>query len=155
MKPITKIVLVSLLVIAVVGLTVTGIAYAQNGGPHPRERLAELLGLTPDEIRQQIQSGTTLQDLATDAGIDLEAYHKSVKSDREEQLQERIQEMLAEEEISRDQADWLLEGLEKGYLFSPFFRPDGRFPGNPENRPEMDREGFPGRQNGDPFSSED
>ena len=140
MKPILKITLIAALVIGAVGITAIGVAYANGNGDGPREKLADLLGLEPDELRDLLHSGTTIQELADEAGVDLEAFHEEMEANREETMRAKIEEALAEGEISQDQADWLLEGLDKGYLSGPFFRGGGRR----GKHPGADGEGFPG-----------
>ena len=139
MKPILKISLIAALVIGAVGITAIGIAYAQGDGP--RGALAELLGLEPEELHELLDSGKTIQELADEAGVDLEAFHEEMEANRAEAMRTRIEEALAEGEISQDQADWLLEGLDKGYLSGPFFRTGGRKGNHPGG---FDGEGFPG-----------
>ena len=78
--------------------------------------------MTPEELREQIQDGMTIEELADEAGVDLEAFREEMMSARQDNLRSRINDALAEGEISEDQADWLLEGLEKGYLNGPFLR---------------------------------
>lgn len=146
MKPIYKTILIASLVLLGVGLSAIGIAYAGEDGPHPREALADLLGLELEELRDLLQSGKTIQELADEAGVDLEEYCEEMKANRQEDMQARIEEALAEGEISQDQADWLLEGLEKGYLTRPFFGSGGRG-GNGKG---FDQEGFPGMRGGKP-----
>ena len=138
MKTSLKITLIAALVIGAVGVTAIGIAYAGEAGP--REGLAELLGLDREELRALLSSGSTIQELADEAGVDLEAYQEEMAANRQEEMKARIEEALAEGEISQDQADWLLEGLEKGYLNGPFFGPGGRR----GMQPGFDGEGFPG-----------
>jgi len=140
MKPITKTILIAALVIGVVGISAIGIAYAQGDAPHPPGALAELLGFDREELHDMLQAGTTIQELADEAGIDLEAYREEMLANRQEEMRTRIEEALAEGEISQDQADWLLEGLDKGYLAGPFFKPGGRG----GNHPGFDGEGMPG-----------
>lgn len=137
MKPIYKTILIAALVIVAVGISAIGIAYAHGDGPG--EGLAELLGLDREELRNLLGSGTSIEELADEAGVDLEAYREEMKANRQEEIQARIEEALAEGEISQDQADWLLEGLEKGYLTSPFFKFGGR-----GRHPGFDGEGLPG-----------
>jgi hypothetical protein len=135
MKPIFKYTLLALLVIAVAGISVVGIAYAEGDDPpRGREGLAELLGLTQEELREEIQGGKTIQELADEAGVDLDAFHEEMAQNRQENLETRIEEALANGDISQDQADWLLEGLEKCYLNGPFFSRGGRGAGS--ERPE-------------------
>lgn len=140
MKPITKTILIAALVIGVVGVSAVGIAYAQGDFPNSRGGLAELLGLDREELHELLESGSTIQELADEAGLDLEEYREEMMANRLEDMETRIEEALAEGEISQDQADWLLEGLEKGYLDGPFFRMGGRGGG----RPGFGEEGMPG-----------
>ena len=150
MKPIYKTILIAALMIGLAGITATGIAYAQDGGFHPREFLAELLGLTREEIRAELEAGKTLQDLAEEAGVDLEAFREEMKATHQENLQERIEQALADGEISQDQADWLLEGLEKGYLNGPFFQFGSRGMGGEGRQSSLESEGFSGKRSGKP-----
>ncbi len=146
MKPITKTILIAVLVFAAVGASAIGIAYAQGDVPHPRGALAELLGLDREELHDMLLSGSSIQELADEAGIDLEAFRQEMSANRQGDLQAKIEEALANGDISQDQADWLLEGLEKGYLDGPFFKAGGRG----GNRPSFDGEGFPGMKGGKP-----
>lgn len=138
MKTIYKTILIGALVIAAMGISAIGIAYAQGDGPG--QGLAELLGLDRDELRELLRSGSTIEELAEEAGVDLEAYREEMAANRQQDMRTRIEEALAEGEISQDQADWLLEGLEKGYLDGPFFKMGGRGGG----RPGFEGEGMPG-----------
>ena len=79
MKAILKYTLIGLLAVVVAGITVAGVAYAQGDGPEGREGLAELLGLTKEELRDQLQDGKTLEELAEAAGVDLEAYREEMR----------------------------------------------------------------------------
>jgi hypothetical protein len=145
MKPIYKTILIAALVIGAVGLSTIGIASAQGGDdPRPWGSLTDLLGLDREEIHDRLQAGSTIQELAQEAGIDLEAFREEMQVNRSENMRERIEGALAGGEISQDQADWLLEGLEKGYLDSPFFRAGGRGGA----RPGTDGSRTPGMQGG-------
>lgn len=145
MKPILKYTLISLLVVGLVGITAVGIAYAQSDDPYPRETLAELLGLTREKLREELQDGKTLEDLAESAGVDLDELRESMNADREENLRTRIEKALAAGDISQEQAAWLLEGLEKGFLVGPFGMFGGRAkPDGAPGYPGMDGEGRPG-----------
>lgn len=128
MKTISKYSLIAVLVVAVAGIAAVGAASAQGDDPpfRGRDAMAELLGLSPEELHEQIQAGKTIEELAEDAGVDLEGFRDQMMNNRQESLRERIREALEDDEISQDQADWLLEGLEKGYLNGPFFQPGSR-----------------------------
>jgi len=120
MKPILKYTLIGLLVVIAAGISVAGVAYAQGDDPRGREALVDLLGLTPEELRDQFQGGKTIQELADEAGVDLEAFREEIRANNQINMQTRFEEALANGDISQAQADWLLEGLEKGYLDGPF-----------------------------------
>lgn len=154
MKPIIKYTLIGLLVVLVAGISVASVAYAQGDDPHGRDSLAELLGLTTDELRDQIQHGKTIQELADEAGVDLEAYREKTQLIRQENMQNRIEEALANGDISQDQADWLMEGFEKGYLDDPFFEMGGRVAGDFGGRPDFDGERPSGMRGGKPSADQ-
>ena len=150
MKPVYKTILIAALVIGAVGLSAIGIAYAQGDDPRPREFLADLLGLDREEIHDRLQAGATIQELAEEAGVDLEAFRDEMKATHQEDLRERIEDALAEGKISQDQADWLLEGLEKGYLDSPFLKTGVRG----GSRPGADGSRIPSMRGGKPSSDQ-
>jgi hypothetical protein len=111
-----KYTLIGLLVLGLVGVTAIGVAYAEGAPPRPHELLADLLGLTPEELHEQFQDGKSLEDLVENAGIDLEELKDTLESAREEIFKTRIQEALDNGDLSEDHANWLSEGLKNGFL---------------------------------------
>ena len=154
MKPILKYTLIGLLIVVVAGISVAGVAYAQGNPPMDREALAELLGLTTDELWEQLQDGKTIQELADEAGVDLEPYREEMQMARQDNIQTRIEEALANGDISQEQADWLLEGLEKGFLNGPLFRSGNRGDADFIGRPGLDGERIPGMRGGKPDAAQ-
>ncbi len=150
MKPFLKFTLIGLLAVVVAGVTVAGVAYAQGDGPGVRDGLAELLGLTQEELREQLQDGKTLEELAEAAGVDLTAYREEMRQTKQVDLETRIEEALANGDITQEHADWLFAGLEKGFLDGPFIGLGGRESGGrgSSNRPDMDGAGMPGMRAG-------
>ena len=127
--------LVALLVIGIVGATS---AYAQSpsnalphgGGPGGGGRgldleglqvAAQALNMTTDELITALRNGKTLEELATEAGVDLQAVQDAIQAAHEEELRTRIEQAVADGTITQEKADWLLEGLEKGFLDGPGF----------------------------------
>ena len=120
--------ILGILVVAVVALGAVGtsVAYADDGGPGQRtgrfdgerlEVIADLLGMTPEEVTTAIkEDGKTLQELADEAGVDMEDIRDALSDVRDEAIRERIQTALDEGNLTEDEADWLLEGLDNGYL---------------------------------------
>ena len=121
--------LVALVVVGVIGATN---AYAQSstsaflhgGGPGGGRGLgleelqvtAEALNMTTDELITALRSGKTLEDIATDAGVDLADVQDAIQSARETSMRDRIQQALDDGTITQEHADWLLEGLDQGFL---------------------------------------
>ena len=116
MKPMLKYTLIGLLVVTVAGITAVGIAYANGDTPNRMEILAELLGMTEDEIREGFQAGKSLEDMAEDAGVDFEDIKTSLQEAWQENFKEHIQEAIENGNLTKEHADWLTEGLEKGFL---------------------------------------
>src|SRR5919109_5532087 len=121
--------LVALLVIGVVGATS---AYAQGSTdalPHGRgpaggrgfgleglQAAAEALDMTTDELITALRSGKTLEELANEAGVELQAVEDAIQAAHATAMRERIQQALDAGTITQEHADWLLEGLEKGFI---------------------------------------
>lgn len=126
--------LVALLVVGVIGATS---AYAQSSTstlPHGRgpgggrglglvelQVTAEALDMTTDELINALQSGKTLEELADEAGVELQDVQDAIQAAREVEMRERIEQAVADGTMTQEKADWLLEGLEKGFLDGPAF----------------------------------
>ena len=127
--------LVALIVVGVIGATN---AFAQNStliapehgrGPGGGRGLglvglqaaAEALDMTTDELISALRSGRTLEELAAEAGIELQTVQDAIQAAHEEELRTRIEQGVADGTVSQEKADWLLEGLEKGFLDGPGF----------------------------------
>lgn len=81
------------------------------------EAAAQALGMTTDEVSSALKDGKTLQDLATEAGVDIEEVHAAIQAVRETEMRERIAQAVEDGTMTQEKADWLLEGLDKGFLF--------------------------------------
>jgi hypothetical protein len=128
--------LVALMIVGVVGATnvfaqsSTRIAPEHGGGGPGGGRgmglvglqaAAEALDMTTDELITALRSGSTLEELASEAGVELQAVQDAIQAAHEEQLRTRIEQGVADGTITQEKADWLLEGLEKGFLDGPGF----------------------------------
>jgi hypothetical protein len=85
------------------------------------EAVAEVLNMSADDLSAALAEGKTLQELAEAAGVDMQEIKDAMSAVRAESMRERIAQALADGTITQDHADWLLEGLEKGYLDGPGF----------------------------------
>ena len=89
--------------------------------------LAEQLDMTIDELAAELEAGKTIAELAEEKGVDLQATQV-------EAMKEKLQQAVEEGRMTQDQADWMLQGLEQGFMprgrgFSFGHRPCGRFGG--------------------------
>jgi hypothetical protein len=82
---------------------------------------AEALDMTTDELINALRSGKTLEELATEAGVELQVVQDAIQAAHEEEVRTRIEQAIADGTMSQEKADWLLEGLEKGFLDGPGF----------------------------------
>lgn len=82
---------------------------------------AKALGMTSDELTTALQSGKTLEQLATDKGVDLQTVKDAINAAHAAEMRTQIQQAVTDGTMTQDKADWLLEGLDKGYLDGPGF----------------------------------
>ena len=134
-----KIVAMGLLVVSVLAVAVTGIALAQEPTPAPKpygcprggwgrgfgwwgrggwatfDAAAEALGLTPEQFFAELRAGKTPADLAEEKGVDLQAVYDAMAAAKREAMRQTIEQAVQDGRLSREQADWMLEGLEQGW----------------------------------------
>jgi len=80
------------------------------------EAAAKVLGMTTDELSTALQSGSTLQDLADKAGVDIADVQAAIQAAHITEVLGRITQAVTDGTITQANADWLLEGLDKGYI---------------------------------------
>jgi len=80
---------------------------------------AEALGMTTDEVQSALQSGKTLQDLADEAGVDIADVQAAIQAAHATEMRDRIQQAVDDGTITQENADWLFEGLDKGFIGVP------------------------------------
>jgi len=116
---------VTLLAVSAFGVTS---AYADDGGPSGKrggkrgldgaalETVAEVLNMSTEEVSAALKEGTTLQELADKAGVDMQDVKDALSAAREAAMRERIAQAVEDGSMTQENADWLLEGLDKGFL---------------------------------------
>ena len=129
-----RLAMVTLLVVGALSVVLTGTASAQEETPAPApapfsghgfapgmgrhgglEAAAEVFGMTVDELALELWGGTTLSDLAEEKGIDLQVIQDAMTAANEATRRDAIEQAVEDETITREHADWLLEGLDKGF----------------------------------------
>ncbi len=80
------------------------------------DAIAEALGLTPEELFAELHSGKSLDEIAEEQGVEMEAIQDAMNAAREAGLREAIEQAVEDGRMTQEQADWLLEGLEQGFF---------------------------------------
>ncbi len=76
---------------------------------------AKALGLTTDELQAQLWGGKTLADIATAQGVDIATVQAAVQAAELAETKTAIADAVMAGTLTQAKADWLLEGLDKGY----------------------------------------
>jgi len=133
-----------LALVAVVGVLVVGTAFAQSGTPGsqatptaPKDRafgfgkgpgfwgggamanfdaMAKALNLTPTQLFEQLHSGKSLAEIATAQKVDLAKVQEAAQATRLQAMKDRINQAVTNGTLTKAQADWLLQGLENGFM---------------------------------------
>ncbi len=85
------------------------------------EAVANVLNMSSDDLSAALEDGKTLQELADEAGVDMQDVKDAIGAVRAESMRERIAQAVEDGTMTQEKADWLLEGLDKGFLDGPGF----------------------------------
>ncbi|MGQ9517478.1 MAG: hypothetical protein ACUVT1_09425 [Anaerolineae bacterium] len=80
------------------------------------DAVAEALNMTPTQLFEQLHNGKTLEEIAEAQGVDITKVQEAAQAARVQAMKDAINQAVQDGRISQEEADWLLEGLEKGYL---------------------------------------
>ena len=134
MSRLTKYAGIGVLVVIITALTISSAAFAQGTpsatptapqvhsfgrgmmcGQAGLDAAAAALKMTSAELSAQLWGGRTLADLADKAGVDLQTVQSAVQTACQQAIKDAIQQAVKDGKITQDQANWLNEGLDKGY----------------------------------------
>lgn len=73
---------------------------------------ADVLHLTPAQLRQDVRGGTSVEQLAARAGMDRARFTAAVVAD----LRPRLQKLVASGRIKQNQADAIIDRVQRGWL---------------------------------------
>jgi polyhydroxyalkanoate synthesis regulator phasin len=73
------------------------------------EHLCDLLGLTPEELREELLDGKTLDEIMEEQGVDWEEIHEAMLAGLTEMLEEKV----ADGTLTQEQADRILDWVEE------------------------------------------
>ena len=142
MNKMFKIGLIGLLVFGVAAVLITSVALAQDvtptttlttgvipvgrgpgrglGGQVGLEAAANALGMTAEELSAELWAGKSLADIAEEKGVDLvelqTTVQTAVQAAQATAIRAAIDQALQDGTITQANADWLLQGLDSGFI---------------------------------------
>src|SRR5512139_427594 len=79
---------------------------------------AKALKMTSDELKAQLWGGQTLSGLAEKAGVDIATVQSAVQAACQQAQIDAIKQAVTDGKLTQANADWLIEGIQKGYIGS-------------------------------------
>lgn len=98
------------------GFGLCGFGRAGGGQWTMFDTAAEALGLTPEEFFAELHAGKSLDEIAEAKGVEVQTVYDAMNAARAEAEKQAIQQAVEDGRISQEQADWMLQGLGKGWL---------------------------------------
>ena len=80
------------------------------------DKVAEILGLSPEGLFGELHGGKTIETLAEEKGVELDAIQAATEAARKAEMTARIEQGVEEGTLTQAQADWMLEGQEQGWM---------------------------------------
>jgi hypothetical protein len=77
---------------------------------------AKALKLTADELKAQLWGGQTLSGLADKAGVKIADVQSAVQDACQQAQIDAINQAVTDGKLTQANADWLIEGIQKGYI---------------------------------------
>ncbi len=77
---------------------------------------AKALKMTTQELTAQLWGGQTLSGLADKAGVDIATVQSAVQAACQQAQIDAINQAVKDGKITQANADWLIEGIQKGYI---------------------------------------
>jgi len=93
-----------------------GFGWAGGGQWTMFDKAAEALGLTPEGLFTELHAGKSLAEIAEAKGVDVQTVYDAMNAARAEAEKQAIQQAVEDGRISQEQANWMLQGLEKGWM---------------------------------------
>ncbi|MEK6573421.1 MAG: hypothetical protein AABZ58_03790 [Chloroflexota bacterium] len=77
--------------------------------------MADGLGLTPDQLRNELRAGKTVASLADEKRVELQTLRDAADAAAREASRKAVEQAVKDGTLTREHGDWLLEGLDAGY----------------------------------------
>ena len=88
-------------------------------GSNELEAAAKALGMTTSDLSTALQGGKTLTQIASDKKVNLQTVQDAIKTAHTTEMRTLIKQAVTDGKLTQAKADWLLEGLDKGFLDGP------------------------------------
>ncbi len=94
-----------------------GKGFGMRGGSTEQfDAAAKALNLTPTQLFEQLHSGKSLEEIAKAQGVDLQKVWEAANATRIQAMKDAIAQAVKDGKITQERADWLIQGLDKGYM---------------------------------------
>jgi hypothetical protein len=80
---------------------------------------ATALGISSTELSADFKNGQSLWDVAQQKSISIQTVLTAIQNARKADFRNQINQAVTNGKMTQDKANWLLEGLDKGYINSP------------------------------------
>ena len=97
------------------GFGLGGFGFKGAGSWANFDAMAKALNLTPTQLFEGLHSGKTLDAIAKEQGVDLAKVQEAANAARIQAMKDAIAQAVKDGKMTQEQADWLLQGLDKGY----------------------------------------
>jgi hypothetical protein len=97
------------------GFGLGGFGFGAPGSWDNFDAMAKALNLTPTQLFEALHNGKTLDEIAKAQGVDLAKVQEAANVARIQAMKDAIAQAVKDGKMTQEQADWLLQGLEKGY----------------------------------------
>ncbi len=90
--------------------------FTRGCGQAGLDAAAKALNMTSQELSAQLWGGQTLSGLADKAGVKMTDVQSAVQAACQQALKDAINQAVKDGKITQANADWLIEGIDKGFI---------------------------------------
>ena len=93
-----------------------GFGHGAMCGQAGLDAAAKALNMTSTDLQAQLWGGQTLSGLADKAGVKITDVQSAVQAACQQALKDAINQAVKDGKITQDKANWLIEGIDKGFI---------------------------------------
>lgn len=80
------------------------------------DAVAEVLGLAPEGLFTELHDGKSVAEVAEEQGVEMEVVRDAMEESRIEARKQALEQAVENGRLTQEQADWMIEGLERGFM---------------------------------------